>query len=38
MLFVQPYFDNFCGQPKIQGNMSIGTKVKTTKKLLKKLK
>jgi hypothetical protein len=38
MLFVQLYFDNFLEQLKIQGNIGIDTKIKTTKKLLKKLK
>jgi hypothetical protein len=38
MLFEQLYFDNFLEQLKIQGNIGIDTKIKTTKKLLKKLK
>jgi hypothetical protein len=38
MLFVQPFFDNQYGQPKIYKAWSVGTKIKDKQKIIKKNK
>jgi hypothetical protein len=38
MLFVKSFFDNHWTTKDIEGNMSVGTKIKTSKKVIKKTK
>jgi hypothetical protein len=38
MLFGQPFFRQLLRQPKLQSNIGIDTKIKISKKLLKKYK
>jgi hypothetical protein len=38
VLFVQPFFDNQWTTKDIQGNMSVGTKIKDKQNIIKKTK